>query len=186
MGWWSPKDGPLDWTKAFSTGEYSHPYYSLGRVWRVQILLAPSLNLSTYVEGSFTKKYPFSIVPDKPLNITRAFGLFRDHYEGTTFDPTAPPAGGPCSDPYRNWDTFDEHDRLYQGVLKPGAWPRTLSTNPRGYSYVAQARDRLPDAIGGISWLGFSAPAETCYAPFYAGITGIPEAYQKGVPLNWI
>jgi dipeptidase len=180
MGWWSPADGPLDWTKVFGAGEYSHPYYSLGRVWRVQNMIAPSLNLSPYVEGPFTKKFPFSIAPDKPINITEAFDLFRDHYEGTVFDLTAPPAGGPFGDPYREWGPFDEHDRLYQGELKPGAWPRPLSTDPCGYSYVAQARNWLPDVIGGVCWLGLSSPAETCYAPFYAGITGIPEPYQNG------
>jgi dipeptidase len=180
MGWWSPANGSLDWTETFSAGEYSHPYYSLGRVWRVQSMIAPSLNLSPYVEGPFTKNLPFTLAPDKPINLTEAFNLFRDHYEGTEFDLTAPPAGGPFGNPYRNWGPFDEHDRLNSTELKPGAWPRPLSTDPCGYSYVCQARSWLPDAIGGVCWLGLSSPAETCYAPFYAGITQIPAAYQNG------
>ncbi len=180
MGWWKPADGQLDWTRVFGAGEYSHPYYSLGRVWRVLDKIAPSLNLSPYVEGPFTKKYPFSVVPDKPINIKGAFNLFRDHYEGTAFDLTVPPAGGAFGNPYRNWGPFDVHDRLNPEELKPGAWARPLSTDPCGYSYVAQARDSLPDAIGGVCWLGLSSPSETCYAPFYAGITGIPAPYQNG------
>jgi dipeptidase len=130
MGWWSPSDGPLDWTEVFGAGEYSHPYYSLGRVWRIQSLIAPSLNLSPYVEGPFTKKYHFSIAPDKPIDMTNAFDLYRDHYEGTAFDLTAPPAGGPFGNPYRYWGPFDDHGRLYPGEVKPGAWARPLSTNP--------------------------------------------------------
>ena len=180
MGWWKPADGPLDWTEVFGAGEYSHPYYSLGRVWRVFDKIAPSLNLSPYVEGPFTKNYPFSVVPDEPINLTAAFGLFRDHYEGTVYDLTAPPAGGPFGNPYRNWGPFDEHDRLYAGELKPGSWARPLSTDPCGYSYVAQARGSLPDPIGCVCWLGLSSPSESCYAPFYAGILGIPEPYQNG------
>ena len=187
MGWWNPDNGSLDWTVTFGAGEYSHPYYSLGRVWRIFDKIAPSQNLSPYVEGPFTTAYPFSIVPDKPINLTEAFSLFRDHYEGTEFDLTAPPAGGPFGNPYRNWGAYDSHDRLYSGELKPGAWPRPISSDPCGYSYVAQARDWLPDCIGGICWLGLSSPAETCYAPFYAGITKLPAPYLNGShwDLNW-
>ena len=187
MGWWNPDNGSLDWTVTFGAGEYSHPYYSLGRVWRIFDKIAPSENLSPYVEGPFTTAYPFSVVPDKPINLTEAFNLFRDHYEGTEFDLTAPPAGGPFGNPYRNWGPYDTHDRLYSGELKPGAWPRPISTDPCGYSYVAQARDWLPDCIGGICWLGLSSPAETCYAPFYAGITKLPAPYLNGShwDLNW-
>ena len=180
MGWWNSSEGKLDWARVFGAGEYSHPYYSLGRVWRMLDRIAPSMNLSPYVEGPFTTKYPFSVAPDKPINITEALDLFRDHYEGTVFDLTAPPAGGPFGNPYREWGPFDLHDRLYSGELKPGAWPRPLSTDPCSFSYVAQARDWLPDAIGGICWLGLSSPSETCYAPFYAGLTMLPAPYQHG------
>lgn len=180
MGWWNPDNGSLDWTTTFGAGEYSHPYYSLGRVWRIFDKIAPSQNLSPYVEGPFTTAYPFSIVPDKPINVTEALNLFRDHYEGTEFDLTVPPAGGPFGNPYRNWGPNDSHDLLYSGELKPGAWPRPISTDPCGYSYVAQARDWMPDGVGGVCWLGLSSPAETCYAPFYAGITKLPAPYQNG------
>jgi dipeptidase len=180
MGWWSRSKGKLDWTATFSAGEYSHPYYSLGRVWRILDRIAPSLNLSPNVEGPFTTAYPVFVVPDRKINLTEAFDLYRDHYEGTEFDLTAPPAGGPFGDPYRKWGPFDEHDRLYPGELKPGAWPRPISTDPCGYSYVAQARDWLPDSIGGVCWLGLSSPSETCYAPFYSGMTGLPAPYLNG------
>jgi dipeptidase len=184
MGWWKPGNGTLDWASVFGAGEYSHPYYSLGRVWRVMDRIAPSQNFSPYVEGPLTKEYPFSVAPDRPLNLTEAFSLFRDHYEGTAFDLTAPPAGGPFGNPYRNWGPFDVHDRLYSDELKPGAWARPVSTDPCGYSYVAQARDSLPDPIGGVCWLGLSTPSETCYTPFYAGISGIPASYQNGS--HWV
>jgi dipeptidase len=122
MGWWNSSQGKLDWTATFSAGEYSHPYYSLGRVWRIQDRIAPSMNLSPYVDGLFTTAYPFSVVPDRSINLTEAFDLFRDRFEGTKFDLTAPPAGGPFGDPYREWGPFDEHDRLTRvnSSLDPG------------------------------------------------------------------
>lgn len=180
MGWWSPSDGPLDWAEVVGIGEYSHPYYSLGRVWRIYDRLAPSLHLSPYVDGPFTRAYPFSITPDAPVDITTALSVFRDHYEGTEFDLTAPPAGGPFGDPYRVWGPFDLHDAPVEGELKPGAWPRPISTDPCGYSYICQGRSFLPDPIGGICWLGMSSPAETCYVPFYAGVYHLPAPYLHG------
>ena len=64
-GWWSPEDGKLDWLKAVSNGEYSHPYYSLRRVWRAMSRMAPSMKLPAWVEDGFTRAYPFSIKPEK-------------------------------------------------------------------------------------------------------------------------
>jgi len=178
--WWSPADGPLDWTVAFSAGEFLNPYYSLARVWRIMDRIAPSQNLSPYVDGPFTTEYPFSVAPDERIDILEAFDLFRDHYEGSVFDLTKTPAGGAFGDPYRNWGPIEDDDHPSSEKVKPGAWSRPISTDQCGYSYVAQARDWLPDAIGGVCWLGLSSPSETCYAPFYAGITGLPAPYQNG------
>ncbi|PKL60240.1 MAG: peptidase U34 [Methanomicrobiales archaeon HGW-Methanomicrobiales-4] len=180
MGWYNQSGGNLDWCKTFGIGEYSHPYYSQSRVWRIFDRLAPSLHLSPYVEGPFSKEYPFSVKPDTPVNITNSFSLYRDHYEGTVFDLTTGPAAGPFGDPYRVWGPFDLHDAPYEGELKPGSWARPISTDPCGYSYVCQGRADLPDIIGGICWLGLSSPSETCYVPFYAGIYMMPTPYLHG------
>jgi dipeptidase len=180
MGWWNPEDGDPDWAQVFGIGEYSHPYYSQSRVWRIFDRLAPSSGLSPYVQGPFSTAYPFSIEPDTPVNITTALSIFRDHYEGTVYDLTAAPAGGPFGDPYRVWGQYDLHDAPYEGQLKPGSWPRPISTDPCGYSYVCQGRTNLPGPIGGVCWLGLSSPAETCYVPFYAGVYHLPIPYLHG------
>ena len=48
------------------------------------------------------------------------------------------------------------------------------------YSFVAQARDWLPDAIGGILWFGEDAPHSTVYMPIYAGVTSLPKSITEG------
>ncbi len=180
MGWWRPDNGLLDWTEVFGAGEFVNPYYSLQRVWRILDRIAPSKNLSPCVDGPFTREYPFSIAPDETIDIREAFDLFRDHYEGSVFDLTKPPGGGAFGDPYRNWGPQEDDDHPSPEEIKPGAWARPISTDQCGYSYVAQGRDWLPDAIGCVCWLGLSSPSETCYAPFYAGITQLPSPYQNG------
>lgn len=187
-GLWSPAAGPLDWLEAVSYGEYSHPYYSLMRIWRIQDTLAPSLNLSAYVENSYTKAYPFSITPDEKINLTGAFSLFRDHYEGTDFDLSTGAAAGPFGNPYRYLGPDDAHtdfqNASYEQV-RGGANPRPISAVFCSYSYVAEARSSLPDPVGGVLWFGPAVAYETVYVPMYAGATGVSAAYTVGDRLTY-
>jgi dipeptidase len=182
-GWWSPDEGALDWLEAVSYGEYSHPYYSLMRVWRIEDICAPSLNLSPYARDSYTKAYPFTVVPDSRLNLTDAFALFRDYYGGTDFDMTNGTAAGPFGNPYRYLGPDDAHTDFQNDSyteVRGGADPRTISAIFCSYSYVAQARSDLPDPVGGILWFGPAVPAETVYTPVYAGADGPAEPYTFG------
>ena len=182
-GVWSPANGTLDWLEAVSYGEYAHPYYSLMRVWRIQDRLAPSLNLSPYVENSYTKAYPFTVKPDEKVNLTGAFSLFRDHYEGTDLDLTTGEAAGPFGNPYRYLGPADAHTNFQNASymeVRPGANPRPVSAVFCSYSYVAQARSSLPDPVGGVLWFGPAVAYETVYAPFYAGATNVSAAYAAG------
>jgi dipeptidase len=178
-GWWNESDGNLDWLKTVSNGEYSHPYYSLARVWSLYSRIAPSRNLSPYVTDTYSKDYPFSLSPDKKLTTADAFALFRNHYEGTVYDLTTGPAAGPFGNPYRWRGPFDDHGHFAFGEVKPGAWPRAVSEMFCGYSYINQGRSWLPDPIGGIVWFGFAQPAETVYVPFYAGATSVPAEWSQ-------
>jgi len=182
-GMWSPVDGTLDWLEATSFGEYSHPYYSLMRVWSIQNRLAPSLGLSPYVENSYTEAYPFSITPDETVNLTTAFSLYRDHYEGTEFDLTEGVAAGPFGNPYRYLGPADAHTDFQNESfieVRPGANARPVSAVFCAYSYVAQARADLPDPVGGVLWFGPAVTYETVYAPMYAGALNVSAPYTTG------
>ena len=45
---------------------------------------------------------------------------------------------------------------------------------------VTQSRNWLPDIIGGIVWIAFGAQDTSCFMPFYAGVTKIPESFKIG------
>jgi len=179
--WWKPEDGKLDWLPTVSKGEYSHPYYSLRRVWRVQSKLAPSKNLSPWVENGFTKKYPFSIKPDKKLSVRDVINLYRDYYQGTQFDQSKGPTAGPFGNPYRYPGPMDAGNDIGNPDKKlKGAWERPLSIYRSGYSFVTQARSWLPDPIGGIVWFGPDEPMSTVITPFYVGVDSIAKTYYTG------
>ncbi len=178
-GWWKPADGPLDWLRTVSLGEYNHPYYSLRRVWRVLSLAAPSLNLSPWVKDGYTKDYPFSVKPDKKLTVRDVMALHRDHYEGTEFDLTKGRAAGPFGYPDRFYGPYDGAGDVGDPKRKlEGAWERPLSVSYCGYAYVTQARGWLPDPIGGRMWLGLDKPADTVFIPFHVGVNSLPRSVE--------
>jgi len=179
-GWWKPEQGALDFTSVYGDGEFHHPYYSLRRVWRAQSLLAPSMNLPAWVNGPFSKAYPFAIKPDRKVNVQNIFAIHRDNYEGTEFDLTKGLAAGPFNNPTR-YEGNAESVADKEGKLTPlsGEFERPLNIYRCVYAYVNQLRKWLPDAIGGVLWLGEDRPATSVLMPFYAGATGLPESVQK-------
>ncbi|MEL6202408.1 MAG: C69 family dipeptidase [Pseudomonadota bacterium] len=183
LGWWKPANGPIDWLPTISDGEYSHPYYSLRRVWRVFDRANPDLGLSPWVNGGgYTKDYPFSAPPRRPLQRREIFDLYRDHYEGTEFDLTKGIAAGPYGDPHRFIGPYDgaqnnvSHEKLY------GAWERSISVFYQGYLTVCEVRPDAPELTKGVCWFGPDVAYTTCFAPFPTKMLELPEIYQCGDP----
>ncbi|MEI6157668.1 MAG: C69 family dipeptidase, partial [Atribacterota bacterium] len=178
-GWWNPAEGKLDWLKTVSLGEYNHPYYSLRRGWRILSLIAPSQNFSPWVENGLSKDYPFSIKPDHKLTLQEIMKIHRDHYEGTEFDLTQGIAAGPYGYPDRFYGPYDGQGDVGDPKRKlEGAWERPISVTYCGFTFICQGRKELPDAIGGILWLGLDKPGDTCFIPFYAGVNSLPESFS--------
>ncbi len=178
-GWWKPEDGPLDWARVYGDGEFHHPYYSLRRVWRAQSLVAPSLNLPAWVDGPFTREYPFAVKPDQKLTPQDVFAVHRDNYEGTEFDLTKGLAAGPFGNPNR-FEGGAESTMNKEGSLSDleGEFERPLNIYRCAYAYVNQSRSWLPDLVGGVVWYGADRPATSVLMPFYPGGLGLPDSVQ--------
>jgi dipeptidase len=175
-GWWDGSE-PLDWLRAVSWGEYGHPYYALRRVWRAFSLVAPDKEFPAWVKDGYTKMYPFSIPPKNKLSVADVASIYRDQYQGTEFDQSKGLAAGPYGDPTRyDVNPDQQHDKWDLNVFHPsGAWERPISIYRCGTLWINQARSWLPDAIGGISWVGLDCPATNCLMPFYVGVDLLPE-----------
>lgn len=194
LGWWHPEDGPLDWLRAVSSGEYNHPYYSLRRVWRVLDRVNPDLALCPWVtqgfaemkDGGYATDYPFSISPKRKLSLHDVFALYRDHYEGTQFDMTQGVAAGPYGDPTRFVGPYDgNQNNITADQHTYGAWERPVSVFYQGYTIVNQVRPRtaeIPEAARGLCWFGPDVAFTTCFVPFAAQAVGLPKVYQTGDP----
>lgn len=183
-GWWDEaKDGPVDWLKAVSPGEYNHPYYSLRRVWRVMDRVNPDLGLSPWVDNGYSTYYPFSIKPKSKLRAQDVFSLYRDHYEGTEFDMTKGVAAGPYGDPHRFVGPYDgNQNNVSKDKTMIGAWERALSVFYQGYTYVCKVDPKKPEPVKGLVWIGPDVSYTTVFTPFYSTMNDLPASFQTGGP----
>lgn len=171
MGWWDPDSGkPFEFCYAYASRR------SMGcrrREWRVLSRVAPSLNLDPNGEN-----FPMSVKPEKKLSVQDVMDIFRDTYQDTPYDMTQTlttvDRGGktiksPVANPFMNSDLM----RLLKVQRE-----RTICCKNATYLQITQSRSWLPDAIGGVVWLGYDNPATTPHAPFYCGITRMPDSYM--------
>lgn len=125
-------------------------------------------------ENFASNRMPLWIKPDKKISVSDMMGFMRDHLENTELDMSKDVGAGPYKLPYR-W--------------RPLTWKvdgveycneRTTATQQTGFSFIAQARNWLPDKIGAINWWGVDDASGTVYMPMYASITEAPENFRKG------
>ena len=55
---------------------------------------------------------------------------------------------------------------------------RPISTQQTAFTFVAQMRASLPDAIGGVLWFGTDDANMTVFAPVYCCSDRIPDCYS--------
>jgi dipeptidase len=171
MGWWDKESGePFEFCYAYASRR------SMGcrrREWRVLSRVAPSLDLDPNGEN-----FPLSVKPEKKLSVRDMLEIFRDTYQDTPYDMTRTltmvdregnTVKSPVASPFMNSDLME--------LLKVQS-ERTICCKRATYLQVTQSRSWLPDAIGGVVWLGYDNPATTPHTPFYCGITRMPDSYM--------
>lgn len=176
-GFWDPKDNvPFSFSRAYSQPRVeTHKYYAARRIWRLFTLSNPSLDLSPTTDV-YASNFPFSVKPSSPLSPRDIMRFQRDHYEGTEFDMTKGPRGGPYGDP----DRYDEATRedVTKEDLAGGHFERAISIFRASYSFVSIADPANSD--NGYIWFGQYAPHATTYAPVFTKVAKVPEHYTRG------
>jgi len=176
MGYYSGPDEEFSFADAYAPLDYGALRFCEARVWAMFRRAAPSLNLSSdYVKGiEGANPLPLWIKPDKKLTVQDIMAFMRDHFENTEFDMSKDIGAGPYQCPYRwrplTWEV-DSLEYLNE---------RATSTQQTGFSFVAQARDWLPDPIGGVFWFGVDDTYSTVYVPMHCGIDHAPYPFAVG------
>lgn len=175
-GYFDGSDDEFSFADAYAPLTFGGLRFCEARVWCMFHRAAPSQDISPdYAAGDGdAEPLPLWIKPDRKLSVADVMGLMRDHFEGTPFDMTKDVGAGPYGLPYRwrplTWEV-DGVEYLNE---------RAVSTQQTGFSFVAQSRSWLPDAIGGVLWFGVDDTASTVYFPVYCGVRDVPAAYAAG------
>jgi len=189
-GWYDP-DGskPFIWQEVYATFPSEG---SMNRFWLFSKTFAPSLkswpnrDLRTpfttydryYHEG--LSYYPTTIKPEKKLSVQDVMAFQRSTFEGTTYDMTADTdwlvpdgKGGYVKSPLTHPHPMKDIRRLLD-ITKH----RPVASTQRGYGFVSQSRDWLPDPIGAVAWFYLDNQVSTTYTPIYAGAQEINPLYN--------
>ena len=128
-----------------------------------------------YVMGrNLDGDFPLFVYPRKKVGVKELADVMRDHFEGTPMDMTQDIGAGGNALPYRwrpmEWE-FDGKTYVNE---------RAIATQQTGFWFVGQARNYVPDVVGGILWFGTDDAATSYLSPIYTSTTKIPDCFREG------
>ncbi|MBE6298178.1 MAG: dipeptidase [Bacteroidales bacterium] len=176
MGYYSGRDADFDFAAAYCPADFGGLRWCDARVWSFFNMFADA-DMSQYLawaSGDATAEpMPLYFKPKAPLTLQDVQRGMRDHYEGTPFDITNDLGAGPYSMPYRPSPlSFEVDGKEYFNE-------RPISTFQTAFTFVAQLRDYLPNAIGGVMWFGTDDANMVVYTPVYCSATAVPDCYAE-------
>ena len=174
-GYFNGKKKDFNFADTYAPLDYGALRFCEARVWSGFRLMNPEMDkYEGYVKGEDSERLPLWIKPSKKISYRDVQNIMRDHYEGTSMDMTKDAGAGAFAKPIR---------------FRPLTWKvdgeeffneRAIATQQTGFSFVAQMRSWMPDAIGGILWFGVDDAATSVYVPIYCGINAIPNEFAVG------
>lgn len=189
-GLWDGKGEFIFW-KCFNTG-YAKGKNFNDREFFLLSHFAPSLGLTYDMD-----EIPFSVKPEKKVDVREVMALYRETYEGTDFDMTQNvriaraatkdhPADTVVSPVANPWLTAQMRSTL--NTIAPGTveFRRTVAVAWCAYSHITQLRSWLPDSVGGVCWLAVDNPAQTPRIPIFCGTTSLPKAWETCGQLQYV
>lgn len=181
MGFWDGKE-PFKFWKAYGKDKA----FAI-REFFVFSSLAPSLNLNFDAE-----ELPFSVKPEKKVDIRDIFDFFRTTYDGTDFEmirnlkvtkkridkngnEIIDTIISPSVHPWMDGDKRHLLNTLSEDIVNR---ERPIAVQYCAYSFIVQLRDWLPDEIGGRLFFSFDIPRLSPRIPIYAGNLNLLESFK--------
>jgi dipeptidase len=174
-GYFNGMNKDFSFADAYCPLNFGGVRYCEARVWSFynQFSKAVGDKYLPYIQGESNDPMPLYLKVDKKLSVADVRNAMRDHYEGTPLDITNDLGAGPFKTPYRLSPlSFEYEGETYFNE-------RPISTQQSAFSFVAQMRDNLPDAVGGVLWFGTDDANLTVLTPVYCCTTSIPACYRS-------
>ena len=128
-----------------------------------------------YVLGKdLNADFPLFVYPRKKAGVKEIADVMRDHFEGTPMDMSQDIGAGGNALPYR-WRPME-----FEFDGKTYVNERAIATQQTGFWMVGQARNYVPDIVGGILWFGTDDAATSYLTPIYTSTTRVPECFREG------
>lgn len=175
MGYFEGKDNDFSFSKAYAQSDYLSYRGCDGRVWAYYNRFSSGMDkYLPFVIEAQGETLPLYVKPDKQLSVRDIQNMMRDHYDNTPMDMRKEPGRGSWDSPVRyaplTWKV-DSVEYMHE---------RPIATQQTGFTLVAQLRSWLPDAIGGVLWVGVDDSSLSVYNPIYCCLDKVPECFRKG------
>ena len=176
MGYYNGSDKDFDFAAAYCPADFGGLRYCDARVWSFFNMFGAE-DMTKYLpwaQGDPTAEpMPLYMKPKAPVSLQDMQRGMRDHYEGTPFDVTTDLGAGPYCMPYRPSPlSFKVDGKEYFNE-------RPISTFQTAFTFVAQLRSWLPDAVGGVMWFGADDANMVVFTPVYCCATIVPDCYKE-------
>ncbi|MBQ8335559.1 MAG: C69 family dipeptidase, partial [Tidjanibacter sp.] len=175
QGYFSGEDKDFSFCNAYAPLDFSAMRGCEARVWAFFRQYADGMEqYEDYALGhNPNNPMPLWVKPNRKLSPKDVFDMMRDHYEGTVMDMTTDVGAGGSKCPYR-WRPMGFEVDGVEYVNE-----RAIATQQTGFWFVAQARQNLPDPVGGVIWFGTDDAATSPLTPIYCGSTEVPECLSE-------
>ncbi len=175
-GFYNGSDEDFSFSDVYAPVDFGGARFCESRVWSMFRQVNNDMEqYKDYAMGfNLENRMPLFVKPNKKISLKDMIAFMGDHFEGTDMDFRDDPGAGPFGLPYR-WRglTWKVDDQKYFNE-------RSTATQQTGFTFIAEARDKYPDPIGGILWFGVDDSYFTVYNPIFCGITDVPKYYKEG------
>ena len=175
-GYFTGKDADFSFSATYAPADFGAIRYCDTRVWSFYNKWVEGMDkYLAYATGKEVGKHdpmPLYFKPKCKLSLADVMESNRDHYEGTPFDVTKDAGAGAYCMPYRPSPLTWKHEGKTYFNERP------ISTQQTAFTVVAQVRDYLPNAIGGVLWYANDDPNMAAYTPVYCANNAVPECYN--------
>lgn len=175
-GYFDGNDADFSFSDVYAPLDFSAVRFCELRVWSMFNHVNAEMDAYwDYATGKeTTQRMPLFIKPNRKLTPQDLMSFKRDYLQGTELDMSQDAGAGPFGLPYRwrplTWK-YNDKDYFHE---------RVTATQQTGFSFIAQMRSWLPNAIGGIFWMGVDDAGTSVYVPFYSSITQVPQTWSEG------
>ncbi len=171
-GYFNGKNEEFSFSDTYNPLDFGGIRWCEARVWSFFNAMNPEIGQKylSYIDGKTKERMPLWIKSDRKVSLKDMRDRMRDHYEGTPLDMTIGAGSGPFNTPFRPSPLSYKVDSVEYYHERP------VATQQTGFTFIAQMRKWLPDAVGGILWFGVDDATTNLYIPIYCCTNKVPES----------